>query len=67
MSEITFYAKKKLNDYMALVLETHVPPDHLDCIDMRIYIDKQKYYNNDPASIGEMLDYIRTAILNLDE
>ena len=26
MSEITFYAKKKLNDYMALVLETHVQP-----------------------------------------
>lgn len=67
MSEITFYAKKKLNNYMTLVLETHVPPDHLDCIEMRIYIDKQKYYNNNPESIGEMLDYIRTAILNLDE
>lgn len=66
MSEITFYAKKKLNDYMALVLETHVQPNHLDCIEMRIYIDKQKCYNNDPTSIGEMLDYIRTAILNFN-
>ena len=67
MSEITFYAKKKLNDYMAIVLESHIPLKSIDCIEMRIYIDKQKYYNNDPASIGEMLDYIRTAILNLDE
>ena len=56
MSEITFYAKKKLNDYMAIVLESHIPLKSIDCIEMRIYIDKQKYYNNDPASIGEILD-----------
>ena len=67
MSEITFYAKKKLNDYMAIVLESHIPPNDLDCIEMRLYIDKQKHYNNDLTSIGEILDCIRTAILNLDE
>lgn len=67
MSRITFYAKKKINNLLAIELESHTTPDNIGCIDIQIYIDKFEYYKKPDklTTIGEMLEDIRYAINDL--
>lgn len=67
MSAITFYAKKKINNLLAIELESHIPLDSIGCIDIKIYVDKLEYYKNPDklATIGEMLENIKDALDNL--
>lgn len=67
MSAITFYAKKRINNLLAIELESHIPIDHIDCIDITIYIDKFEYYKKPDrlATIGEMLEEIQYALNDL--
>ena len=67
MSRITFYAKKKINNLLAIELESHTTPDNISCIDIQIYIDKFEY-NKKPdrlATIGEILEDIKYALDDL--
>lgn len=67
MSAITFYAKEKINNLLAIELESHIPLDSIGCIDIKIYIDKFEYYKKPDrlATIGEILENIKNALDNL--
>jgi len=67
MSRITFYAKKKINNLLAIELESHTTPDNIGCIDIQIYIDKFEYYKKPDrlATIGEILEDIKYALDDL--
>lgn len=67
MSTISFYKTQKINNYLAIELESHTTLDHIGCIGIEIYIDKNEYYKKPDrlATIGEMLEDIRYAIDNL--
>lgn len=67
MSTISFYKTQKINKYLAIELESHTTLDHIGCIGIEIYIDKNEYYKKPDrlATIGEMLEDIRYAIDNL--
>lgn len=67
MSAITFYKTQKINKYLAIELESSTTLDHIGCIGIEIYIDKNEYYKKPDklATIGEMLEDIRYAINDL--
>ena len=67
MSTISFYKTQKINKYLAIELESSTTLDHIGCIGIEIYIDKNEYYKkpNKLATIGEMLEDIRYAINDL--
>lgn len=67
MSAITFYAKKKINNLLAIELESHTTLDHIGCIDIKIYVDKFGYYKKQDrlTTIGEMLENIKDTLDNL--
>ena len=67
MSTISFYKTKKINKYLAIELESHTTLDHIGCIEIEIYIDKNEYYKKPDrlATIGEMLENIRYAVDDL--
>lgn len=67
MSTISFYKTQKINKYLAIELESRTTLDHIGCIDIQIYIDKNEYYKKPDrlATIGEILDDIRYAVDDL--
>lgn len=67
MSTISFYKTQKINKYLAIELESHTTLDHIGCIGIEIYINKDEYYKKPDklATIGEMLEDIRYAINDL--
>lgn len=67
MSTISFYKTQKINKYLAIELESRTTLDHIGCIGIKIYIDKNEYYKKPDrlATIGEMLEDIRYAINDL--
>lgn len=67
ISRITFYAKKKINNLLAIKLESHTTPDNIGCIDIQIYIDKFEYYKKPDrlATIDEILEEIKYALDDL--
>lgn len=67
MSTISLYKTQKINKYLAIELESHTTLDHIGCIDIQIYIDKNEYYKKPDklATIGEMLENIRYAVDDL--
>lgn len=67
MSTISFYKTQKINKYLAIELESSTTLDHIGCIGIEIYIDKNEYYKKPDklATIGEMLEDIRYAINDL--
>lgn len=67
MSTISFYKTQKINKYLTIELESHTTLDHIGCIGIEIYIDKNEYYKKPDrlATIGEMLEDIRYAIDDL--
>lgn len=44
MSTISFYKTQKINKYLAIELESRTTLDHIGCISIEIYIDKNEYY-----------------------
>lgn len=67
MSTISFYKTQKINKYLAIELESHTTLDHIGCIEIEIYIDKNEYYKKPDrlATIGEMLENIRYTLDDL--
>ena len=67
MSTISFYKTQKINKYLAIELESRTTLDHIGCISIEIYIDKNEYYKKPDrlATIGEILDDIRYAVDDL--
>ena len=67
MSTITFYAKKRINNLLAIELESHITPDNIGCIDIQIYINKFEYYKKPDrlATIGEILEDIQDTLNDL--
>lgn len=59
--------KKRINNLLAIELEAYMPVDNINCIDIKIYIDKFEYYKKPDrlATIGEMLEDIKDALDNL--
>lgn len=67
MSTISFYKTQKINKYLAIELESSTTLDHIGCIGIEIYINKNEYYKKPDrlATIGEMLEDIRYAVDDL--
>ena len=67
MSTISFYKTQKINKYLAIELESRTTLDHIGCIGIKIYIDKNEYYKKPDklTTIGEMLEDIRYALDDL--